>query len=1032
MTYRIFNKEIFRAIKDSFGRFIAIMLIVALGCGFYAGLKTVYPDMMFAADEYYDDTSLMDIRVVATLGMEDSDIDEIRALPGVEKAFAAYETDVMALVGPDQYVMRVHSFTDGINQLTVEEGRLPEREGECVISADKVMGVPAQIGEAVQVTEEATEDALESTEFTIVGFVHSPYYVSSVSMGSSTLGSGKIGQYMYVTPDSFDPDFPITEAFIEVTGAKDESAGSEAYQGRVDAVVSEIEEISGACEARRVASIKSEAQEKVDEAREKFDREERNANKKLDDAKDDLDSADSKIKESESKLDKAKADYKKGLKDYKAGKARSEKELASAQKKIDRGQAQLDTAKESLAEQLAQFNAAKPFMPPAQATATEGALKKAQAQLESEEKKLARSKSTLETEKKKAKAQLASAKKKLDAAKTEIADGDKKLVDAKRQYADGLKDYEEGKQEADEELAKARKKIDDAQADVDDLDDLEDEWLILDRTKNLGVESFKSDAERVDNIAQVFPLIFFLVAALVALTTMTRMVDEDRMLIGTFKALGYSRARITLKYMVYALAASGIGAVFGIIVLSLVLPVVIMEAYAIIYYVPHGLVMPIDFGVAALSALLGIGITLIATWFACANTLRESPAALMLPRAPHAGKAILLERVKPLWSHLSFLWKVTFRNSFRYKKRFFMTLIGIAGCTALLLTGLGLQDSINDIIDKQFGVTVKYNVVVNFDDRQAAEEEGPTVQAMLDESTFAQEKNVCAVSPEDVTYSATLIVPEDPAAFQDLWVLRERTSGQLLSFGDGAIVNEKLADSLGLSVGDDIVIANQDNMGNATNTRKTVRIDGIMENYIADYIFMTPEAYEAAYGKAPKFTSIFGIGDPSETQHTQLSDALHAVPGVKTVAFNDETIDTYKTMLKSVNMIVIVLVVAAAVLAFIVLYNLTNINITERQREIATLKVLGFTRREVYLYIFREILMLTVIGALFGLVLGVFLEGFVVVTAEVDYVMFGRDIHALSFVLGFVLTVAFSLVVMIFMGKRLDGIDMVESLKSVE
>lgn len=1031
MTYRIFNKEIFRAIKGSFGRFIAITLIVALGCGFYAGLRTTAPNMMLVADSYYDSTNLMDIRVVATLGMEDEDIDILRGLNGVGNVVAAYETDALTQIDSDQYEMRIHSLTEGINDLGVAEGRLPSKKGECVISADKVMGMPAKIGDTIEVTEEASEDALSTKHFTLVGFVHSPYYVSSVSMGATTLGGGKINQYMYVTPDSFSSDYPITEAFIEVVGAKAEKNGSEAYLKLVDDVISEIEGVAGECEARRVASIKGEAQEKVDDARDKYESEERKANKELADAKRKLDDAKSKIDKNEKKLKKAKSDYKKGLSNFKSEKAKTEKQLASSEKQISQGKKQLEQGKAELAEKVTQFNAAKPYLPEEVIAATEAELKKAQAKIDSEEKKLASAEAKLKAVKKKAKAEFSAAKKKLNTAKREIASGEKKLEDGKREYEDGVKEYEKAKQDADSELAKAKRKIEDAQEEVDDLD-LKNEWLVLDRTKNLGIESFKSDAERVDNIAQVFPLIFFLVAALVALTTMTRMVDEERMLIGTFKALGYSRAKITSKYMVYALAASGIGAILGIVILSLILPSVIMEAYAIIYYVPHDLLMPLDMPISALSALLGIGITLISTWFACAATLRESPAALMLPRAPHVGKKILIERIRPLWSHMSFLWKVTLRNIFRYKKRFFMTLIGIAGCTALLLTGLGLQDSINDIIDKQFGVTVKYNVVVEFDSVEDAEKEGPTVQDMLDESTFAQEKSVRPVADDETSYAATLIVPENTGEFENLWVLRNRLSGEKVNFGDGAIINEKLATSLGLKVGDDIIIANQDNMGNATHYRKTVRVDGIMENYIADYIFMTPDAYKDIYGKNPKFTSIFGIGDSNETQHEALASALHAVPGVKTVAFNDETIDTYKTMLKSVNMIVIVLVVAAAVLAFIVLYNLTNINITERQREIATLKVLGFTRREVYLYIFREIMMLTVLGALLGLVLGVYLESFVVVTAEVDYVMFGREIHPLSFLWGFLLTLVFSLVVMLFMGKRLDKIDMVESLKSIE
>lgn len=641
--------------------------------------------------------------------------------------------------------------------------------------------------------------------------------------------------------------------------------------------------------------------------------------------------------------------------------------------------------------------------------------------------------------------QLASGRAQLAAGKDEYAAGADRLASGRVEYAAGLDEYEKGKAEYDEQSAEAQEQFADAEARFADaqaqIDAIEaPEIMVLDRTKNIGAESFVSDAGRIDRIAMVFPFIFFLVAALVSLTTMTRMVEEERVLIGTYKALGYSKARITSKYLIYAIVASGVGAAIGIVALSLFLPYFIMNAYSIIYAVPVR-PTPIDPGLALVSAGLGVGITVAATCFAAASTLRETPASLMLPRAPKAGKRILLERVKPLWSRMSFSWKVTARNIFRYKRRFFMAVIGIAGCTALLLTGLGLQNAINDIIDKQFGEIYHYNMVVREAD-DISEEDVASVDGVLADADLeaahaaAHTENMLAARVDDPNGEQQrfeLIVPENSQQFADYVTMRERVGHDPIALeGEGVVISEKLANELGLSVGDVMLLFDEDAVGNATGEGREVRIAGIMENYVSQYAFATSEVFDGISDEAPAFTTLFVKATEDETQRTALSDELLAIDGVKTVGFNDETIDSYRTMLKSVDAVVVVLVVAAAALAFVVLYNLTNINITERQREIATLKVLGFNAREVNAYIYRETLLLSAIGALVGCVLGIFMEGFVVVTAEVDQVMFGREIHALSFVVAFALTMLFSVLVTLFMRKKLSDIDMVESLKSVE
>ena len=565
---------------------------------------------------------------------------------------------------------------------------------------------------------------------------------------------------------------------------------------------------------------------------------------------------------------------------------------------------------------------------------------------------------------------------------------------------------------------------------------------VLDLTKNIGAESFKSDAGRIDQIAQVFPFLFFLVAALVSLTTMTRMVEEERVLIGTFKALGYSKARITSKYLIYAIVASGVGAIIGIVALSKFLPWFIMGAYAIIYAVPCR-PCPIDPAMTAAAAGLGVGITVIATWFAAASTLRERPAFLMLPRAPKAGKRILLERIRPVWRRLSFSWKVTSRNLFRYKRRFIMAIVGIAGCTALLLTGLGLQNAINDIIDKQYGELYHYNTIVRMASDSTDDEKSQVEQRVEEDASgeyawlATANKQAQSISDDegaDVSqHRVDIVVPEHPDTFSDFNTMRTREGHEELALSDdGVLVSEKLAMELSLEVGSTFSIFDEDAVGDATGDGREVTVAGIMENYVGHYVYFTPTLYEQVMGEEPVFTTLYANEVEDEGAREVLSDELLATDGVKTVTYNDETIDSYRTMLKSVDSVVVVLVIAAALLAFVVLYNLTNINITERVREIATLKVLGFTPREVDAYIYRETLLLAVIGALVGLLLGIVMEGFVVVTAEVDQVMFGRDIHAASFIIAFLLTMVFSVIVTLAMRPKLRRIDMVESLKSNE
>lgn len=1173
-----FNTETLRSITHSLGRFLAIAAIVALGTGFYAGLRMTAPDMKLAADEYFDGTSLMDIRVLSTLGLTDDDIAVLRHVEGVEAVMPARETDVMASIDGEQYATRVHSLPDAartsdtsdgvharsddpdyLNRPLLVRGSWPQKTGECVLSANLVENDAIAVGDTLTITEgvQDVDQTLVTRTYTVTGFVNAPYYATSSSMGETTLGSGSIQQYMYVPESDFSADLPYTEAYLTVRGAANERASSDAYQRLVDEVADRIKALAPEREQARVDQLKSDAQKELDEKRADYEGERADAQSQLDDAKRRLDDAAATIAASEQELADGQAAYDSGASELASQRASAQAQLDDAERQIADGQAQLDAQRpqlddaagqlqaaraqwqqgadalaaawgdwqrrsdeldagitraqagvadaaagvdriqkgiDALEEQIKQLDPDKDAQKIAELRAEQDALKAQQqdlraqmalvqatlddlvnvqkpkleaaraelqgkqdaldsskveleqqqaayeggkAQFDASARKLDQARADLASSRSQADAQIAAAQQQLDDAASRLQDGRAQLEQGRADYDSGLAEYEQKKSDADAQLADAERRLDDAQKQIDDLE--RPEWLVMDRTANYGAASFEADADRVDSIAAVFPFIFFLVAALVALTTMTRMVEEERALIGTFKALGYRRTRIASKYLAYAAAASGIGSILGILALSQVLPAVIMKAYGIIYFVPElPLPLPVDPGFAGLAAGLGVGVTLFATWAAVAATLRERPAQLMLPRTPKAGKRILLERIGPLWRHLSFSWKVTFRNLFRYKKRFVMTVIGIAGCTALLLTGLGLSNAINDIIDKQFGEITKYNAVVTLADDLSSEEQR-RIDDLLDDGslvtahTLVMRQNMLAGGPDEQDKRMELVVPEDPASFDRFVALNTRVGHHPVKLDDdGLVLTEKLAAELGVRAGDAVTLTEQDAIGNATGTSYEATVTGIVENYVYHYAYMGPALYEQLMGKAPDYRTVLAVTTSDPDLRVQFSNDLLAAGGVKTVAYNDETIDAYRDMMSSVNMIVVVLVTAAAALAFIVLYNLTNINITERMREIATLKVLGFTPREMNAYIFREIFLLAAIGCAVGLVLGVWMEGFVVVTAEVDQIMFGRAIHPTSFLLAFLLTMLFTVLVMLAMRGKLRRIDMVESLKSNE
>ncbi len=606
-----------------------------------------------------------------------------------------------------------------------------------------------------------------------------------------------------------------------------------------------------------------------------------------------------------------------------------------------------------------------------------------------------------------------------------LADARAKLDAGLSEYESGLSEYTENRDKAEAELADAEQKLLDAQKELDSAE--KGEWHILTRAENISFASFEGNAMKIAAIAVVFPIFFFMVAILVALTTMTRMVEEQRVQIGTFKALGYSNAAIMWKYVLYAGTATLLGSALGLSFGMQFFPRILWNAYGIMYNLPP-LQTPFRMNYALIAFLGALCCTMLATVSACRHSLRECAASLMLPKSPKAGKRVLLEYITPLWKRMKFTHKVTVRNLLRYKKRFFMTIVGISGCTALLVTGFGLSDSINEIMDKQYAELNHYDVLMVLKNAKFADSE-PIRQVMEThhaDSVLPVHRETLDISANDKTYEADLFIPKDLDSFPQHMTLRNRKTGNMLTLdNETVILTEKAAETMGLSVGDSMKLIK--------DSGKTVQvtIGGIAENYVGAYVYMSPAQYEKLFQKSPNYRMLLAkLGNTADG--TDFAEAMLDCEGVTTISLVKEMKQSFHNMVTSINYIIVVLIISAGLLAFVVLYNLMNINITERERELATIKVLGFYEGEVGAYVFRETLILSLLGAVAGLVLGIFLHGFVVRTAEVDMAMFGREIAPSSFVYALILTMVFSFIVCLAMLPKLRRISMVESLKSVD
>lgn len=907
---RAVRKNALREIRSTFGRFFAIMAIIALGVGFFTGVRITTPAMIDTVDRFLQENDFYDYSLMSSVGWEEEDITDFAGREGVRYAEGSYSLDFIR-AGQNEYVLKAHSLTENINRIRLTEGRMPENDRECIAEAGKF-----EIGENISLSEdnpESVRNTLKNEQFAVVGLAESPLYIN-FERGTTSLGNGEIKGYVYFTNEAFDLDV-YTEAYVRFDC--DETIYSDEYESYMDGRETEWEQIAQARADMRFEKLYGEAEEKLRSSREELE---------------------SKRQEGQDKLDEAK-------------------------QSLDEGKASLD-------EQLAQLEQIKDIMPE----------------------------------------QYVSGREQYDAAYAEyesgLADYESSLADFEKQIADGEAELEKG----EKELAEQKKP----------------ETYVLGRNTNIGYACFESDSDIVAQVARVFPLFFILVAALVCMTTMNRMVEEQRTQIGVMKALGYSEGTVMGKFVFYSGTAALLGCVSGYAAGSYLIPKIIWKTYTLMY-----IELPMRYLFDTKLALTALAVSLVCsvgvTWFSCRIELSETAASLMRPKTPKAGKRVFLEYIGFIWKRLKFLRKVSIRNIFRYKKRLFMMILGIGGCTALLLTGFGIKDSIAGFADMQYDEiqVADASAALRNIDTQIPQE----LESALDENT--SDYTMLYTGSWDLLYgkrvkSVTLNAAESFEDMDKYFILKDMDGHRLNAPAEGeALVSHSIAERYGIKKGGMMKLRDE-------NMRElSVKVTGVFENHVYNMVFLSKETMEKQLGEEEQLNSAFmNFKDGSDTG--QAIAAISKNSNVMQVVDFGDLKTRLSKMMGSLDYIVLVIIVCAAGLAFIVLYNLTNINITERVREIASIKVLGFFRWETSAYVLRENLALTAMGTAAGVVAGVFLHRFVMAQIKVDMVDFSARILPQSFLYSIMLTFLFTFSVDLFMEIKLERINMAESLKSVE
>ncbi|MCI8897609.1 MAG: FtsX-like permease family protein [Lachnospiraceae bacterium] len=995
------KKTTLREIRESLGRYLAIMAIVALGVGLFAGLKITKTVMVGSADAFWQAQQLYDYRLVSTLGFEEEDVQALAQKADVRAVQGAMEADVLYTdeQGNDK-VLKAHSILENINMLETVAGRLPESDTECVVD-DHLYGEEV-IGSKIVLSGDNDQDDLDSfryTEYTIVGTVRSPLYVQ-FERGTTSLGNGSVSGFVYLLPEGFATDY-YTDIYVKFE--EDAQVYSDEYDAYMDEREAQWETYCEEQGERRYQSIMTEAEEELADAEQELADEKAEAEVELADAKQELTDAEKEIADGEKKLE----DGEQELADNKEIIAQKEQELADARAALEAQEAELASQEEALAGMMQGQAAGMQYQMPADMARQQ--LEAGKAQIEEGE------------------AELRKARGQIRDAGEEIEESRQELADARQEVEDGWQEYNDAKAEFDEKIADAEQKLADARAEIADIE--KPDTYVLGRETNTGYVCFESDSSIVEGIANVFPVFFFLVAALVCMTTMNRMVEEQRTQIGVLKALGYGEARIMGKYLFYSGSAAFTGCVAGYLAGIRLFPLVIWQAYGMMYRF-DGIVYAFDWATAVLCLAASLLCSMGTTWASCRHELREVAAELMRPKSPKAGKRIFLEWIPFIWNRMKFLHKVSVRNIIRYKRRFLMMVIGISGCTALLLTGFAIRDSVTTVADRQFeeiqtyavGVTLKDGVTK--EDLSLLEELDQIVADNGGDYGLAVETSMDLETADGIK-SVKLIAAAEPESFGAYFDLHT-PAGEPIAYpqaGEVVICN-KLSERYRIRAGDTITLFNED------REELQAVVSGVCENYIYNYVYVNEETYRKATGETGYQSAYVNL--PEEADVYVVGAALMKAEHVTAVAVNRDMLLRVSRMMTSMNYIVFVIIACAGALAFIVLYNLNNINITERIREIATIKVLGFYKKETATYVFRENTVLTGIGCAVGLVLGRLLHIYVMHEVDIDMMSFDVHVEPVSYLLSILLTFVFTWLINRIMSGKLDKINMAESLKSVD
>ena len=1058
-------KEIFVNRK----RFISIMLMALLGVGFFAGLVASGPDMRDSLDKFLDDTNTYDINIVSTLGLTNEDVDEIKKIKNTENVHGIYSKDISFKTDDKEFIFKAIEYSEKINTPILLDGKLPENNNECVVEQDFLIDSGFKIGDNIEIDE---DDELKANSFKIVGSVKSPIYVS-MERGTTSLGDGTIDYYLYLNKDVFDMDY-YPNIYLNVNSAKIEKITTNKYNELVENVYKDIENIKEERETQRYNNIKEEASEKLQESIDEYEKGKKEGEEELKKAKDKIEDSEKEIKNAENELETGKTKAKKEISNAKTEISSSENKLKKSEKEYEEGlekyskgvkeynsnKSKLESSLDVLNDNLKKLKDLKEEIEKQIALIEDEIkngnlenedklvlLKNQLSDLNSNIKEIESNKNKINNELSSAEKELNKTKKALDSAKKEIDNGYKELEKGKKelssresslnnQFAKAEKEIEDGKKEIEdaketlekeekkfnEEIKDAEKEIEDAKEDIEGIK--EGKWYIFDREDDTGFSSFIDSINSMNNIATLFPIIFYLVAILISSTSMSRMVEEERGDIGTLKALGYSNLRIINKYIAYSLLSTVLGGIIGMFIGFILIPTVVWENYSIIYYLPE-FYPKLRFSYGILGTVIAVICITGSTVHSAYKELKDEPSSLMRPKSPKMGKKVILEKIPFIWKRLNFSSKTTVRNVFRYKKRALMTIIGISGCTALILAGFGLRDSIKDIAEYQYGRVFEYDLVVSLN-KEDEELVNLVKNSDIVESVSLTDSLSGSISAEGIKRDTSIIVVENTEDFKNIANLRDIDSGNIIDpSNEGVLISDKLASLLEIEKGENITLTDSD------NNEFEYKVLGIVENYIGHYVYINKDLYESKENDF-NINTLFIKYKEGNNDNEAFEEMLLDDNSVTSITVVENSLEHVRDLLKSLDLVVMILIVSSALLAFVVLYNLANVNISERVREIATLKVLGFYDKEVDNYINRESIILTCIGIVIGLIAGVFLTGFVISTCETENMRFARNILLHSYIYSILITSVFSIIVNFATHFVLKKINMVESLKSIE